>query len=95
MLPQLSNLNDIKDGHHHADKTLSAEQFEQIVTAILEGKYSWACVLMLRFGGYNPMQYIPYRTYKRLIRDNKIKQSIKQQNFHGNDTPRYPHIRFH
>lgn len=53
------------------EKVMSTEQFEQIVRAILEGKYSWACVLILRFSGYNPVHYIPYRTYKRLIRDNR------------------------
>jgi hypothetical protein len=40
---------------------------EQIISAILLGKYSWACVLMLRRMGYNPMDYIPYRTYKRIM----------------------------
>ncbi|CAD5959914.1 hypothetical protein PCC9214_03118 [Planktothrix tepida] len=51
-------------------KTLSEEQFEQILEAILSGKYSWACVLILRFAGYNPLHYIPYRTYNRLTKDN-------------------------
>ncbi|MEL6165417.1 MAG: HetP family heterocyst commitment protein, partial [Cyanobacteria bacterium J06628_3] len=36
------------------DKTIHSEQFDQVVEAILAGKYSWACVLMLRFAGYNP-----------------------------------------
>lgn len=51
------------------DKVMSSEQFTQIIEAILEGKYSWACVLILRFAGYNPLHYIPYRTYNRLIKD--------------------------
>ncbi|WP_254173877.1 HetP family heterocyst commitment protein [Planktothrix pseudagardhii] len=51
-------------------KTMSEEQFEQILDAILSGKYSWACVLILRFAGYNPLHYIPYRTYNRLTKDN-------------------------
>ncbi len=51
------------------DKVMSPEQFTQIIEAILEGKYSWACVLILRFAGYNPLHYIPYRTYNRLIKD--------------------------
>jgi hypothetical protein len=51
-------------------KAMTEEQFEQIVEAILAGKYSWACVLILRFGGYNPLHYIPYRTYNRLLKDN-------------------------
>ncbi|PSF31405.1 thiamine biosynthesis protein ThiF [Aphanothece hegewaldii CCALA 016] len=49
---------------------MTNEQFEQIVEAILDGKYSWACVLILRSAGYNPLHYIPYRTYNRLIKDN-------------------------
>ncbi len=52
------------------DKAMSQEQFNQIVEAILAGKYSWACVLILRFAGYNPLHYIPYRTYNRLVKDN-------------------------
>lgn len=51
-------------------KTISSEQFNKIVEAILDGKYSWACVLMLRFAGHNPLQYIPYRTYNRLLKEN-------------------------
>lgn len=52
------------------DKVMTPEQFNQIVEAILDGKYSWACVLILSFAGYNPLHYIPYRTYNRLIKDN-------------------------
>ena len=52
------------------DKVMSQEQFNQVVEAILAGKYSWACVLILRFAGYNPLHYIPYRTYNRLIKEN-------------------------
>jgi len=52
------------------DKTMNPEQFNQVVEAILAGKYSWACVLILRFAGYNPLHYIPYRTYNRLTKEN-------------------------
>jgi hypothetical protein len=52
------------------DKAMTTEQFNQVVDAILAGKYSWACVLILRFAGYNPLHYIPYRTYNRLMKDN-------------------------
>lgn len=52
-------------------RAMTAEQFDQVVTAIVEGKYSWACVLILRYAGYNPAHYLPYRTYKRLIKDNR------------------------
>lgn len=53
------------------DKAMSEEQFNQVIDAILAGKYSWACVLILRFAGYNPLHYIPYRTYNRLVKDNE------------------------
>jgi len=52
------------------DKAMNPEQFNQVVDAILEGKYSWACVLILRFTGYNPCHYIPRRTYTRLVKEN-------------------------
>lgn len=52
------------------DKVMSTEQFDRIVEAILSGKYSWACLLILRFAGYNPLHYIPYRTYNRIKKDN-------------------------
>ena len=53
------------------EQVMTPEQFNQIVEAILAGKYSWACVLILRFAGYNPLHYLPYRTYKRLMKDNR------------------------
>ncbi|MGF1675529.1 MAG: HetP family heterocyst commitment protein [Rivularia sp. (in: cyanobacteria)] len=62
------------------DKTIHSEQFDQVVEAILAGKYSWACVLMLRFAGYNPLHYIPYRTYNRLIKEHSPKKSNPQCN---------------
>ncbi len=52
------------------DKVMTTEQFDRIVDAILSGKYSWACLLILRFAGYNPLHYIPYRTYNRIMKDN-------------------------
>ncbi|WP_017652537.1 HetP family heterocyst commitment protein [Fortiea contorta] len=51
-------------------KKINSEQIEQIIKAIIAGKYSWACVLILRFAGYNPIDYIPYRTYIRLLKNN-------------------------
>ncbi|OKH25573.1 thiamine biosynthesis protein ThiF [Hydrococcus rivularis NIES-593] len=59
-------------------KAMTDEQFEQIVEAILAGKYSWACVLILRFAGYNPLHYIPYRTYNRLLKDNCLQGKSTQ-----------------
>jgi hypothetical protein len=52
------------------NKVMTEQQFNEVVEAILAGKYSWACVLILRAAGYNPLHYIPYRTYNRLIKDN-------------------------
>lgn len=52
------------------NRTMSEDQFCQVVDAILNGKYSWACLLILQFAGYNPLHYIPYRTYNRLMKEN-------------------------
>jgi hypothetical protein len=53
------------------NRSMTEDQFCQVVDAILKGKYSWACVLILRFAGYNPLHYIPYRTYNRLTKENE------------------------
>jgi hypothetical protein len=52
------------------NKAMNPEQLSHILEAILDGKYSWACVLLLRSAGYNPLEYIPYRTYSRLVKEN-------------------------
>jgi hypothetical protein len=57
----------------HLDRVMQPEQFTQVLDAILSGKYSWACVLILRFAGYNPLHYIPYRTYNRIVKDSYLK----------------------
>ncbi len=54
------------------DRVMQPEQFNQVIDAILSGKYSWACVLILKFAGYNPLHYIPYRTYNRIVKDNVV-----------------------
>jgi hypothetical protein len=51
-------------------RTLTAEQLDQILDAIVDGKYSWACILLLRSVGYNPLNYLPYRTYARIVKEN-------------------------
>jgi hypothetical protein len=61
------------------NKAINPQQFDKVVEAILAGKYSWACVLMLRFAGYNPLHYIPYRTYNRLLKENSNTSKIQQQ----------------
>ncbi|QLE58397.1 HetP family heterocyst commitment protein [Nostoc sp. TCL26-01] len=58
-------------------KNINTDQVEQIVKAIIAGKYSWACVLLLRFSGYNPIDYIPYRTYIRLLKNNYLNNTDK------------------
>ena len=49
---------------------MNKKQIEEVVKTILARKYSWACVLILRFHGYDPVDYIPYRTYIRLLKEN-------------------------
>ena len=66
-------------------EVMTPEQFSQIVAAILAGKYSWACVLILRFAGYNPLHYLPYRTYKRLMKDNRQRGSSSGLEKHHRD----------
>ena len=69
---------------NNLEKTLNSEQFDRVIEAILAGKYSWACVLMLRFTGYNPLHYIPYRTYNRLLKDNTPGKKSKNQQQNNN-----------
>lgn len=57
-------------------KTLDPEKISLIEEAIRDHKYSWACVLMLRCLGLNPLEYIPSRTYCRLRRDNEKMDSL-------------------
>lgn len=54
------------------DRLTNPEHLNQVIAAIIDGKYSWACVLLLRIAGYNPLQYIPYRTYNRLLKENTL-----------------------
>lgn len=61
------------------NQAVNPQQIDQIVEAILAGKYSWACVLMLRIVGYNPLHYIPYRTYNRLLKENTQVNKTQQQ----------------
>ena len=61
------------------NRTMTEDQFCQVVDAILNGKYSWACLLILQFSGYNPLHYIPYRTYNRLMKENSHPRKDKRQ----------------
>jgi hypothetical protein len=65
----VTNANPLLQKH---DRVMQPEQFNQVIDAILSGKYSWACVLILKFAGYNPLHYIPYRTYNRIVKDNLV-----------------------
>ncbi|ABA23978.1 HepP protein, formation of heterocysts-like protein [Trichormus variabilis ATCC 29413] len=69
--------------HQLCDCTILTEEWEAILQAISVGKYSWACVLMLHTAGYNPLTYIPYRTYIRLIKNNSIPNTIKTRKLHN------------
>ena len=54
-----------------SQNTITTEQLNQVIEAITEGRYSWACVLILRFVGYNPLHFIPQRTYSRILKENR------------------------
>ncbi len=71
------------------DRVMSEEQFNQIVDAIVSGKYSWACLLILRFSGYNPLHYIPYRTYNRLMKTHRQTSQVaaKDNEIHSRKSP--------
>lgn len=77
MAPRLS---DFKEASYSSVRTMTNQQFDQVVKAIIEGRYSWACVLILRFAGYNPAHYIPYRTYRRLVKENRQCSMAEQSN---------------
>lgn len=77
MAPRLS---EFKEASYSSVRTMTSQQFDQVVKAIIEGRYSWACVLILRFAGYNPAHYIPYRTYRRLIKENRQCSMAEQSN---------------
>lgn len=66
MTQEFSTSNELLDNKFK----FNHEELEQIVKAVSVGKYSWACVLILRFSGYNPLEYIPSRTYIRLMKNN-------------------------
>jgi len=62
-------MSDYKDfSNKQINNVINEDEFEEIINAISEGEYSWACVLMLETAGYNPLNHIPYRTYTRLIK---------------------------
>lgn len=76
--------------NNQLNKVMTQEQFDLVVEAILSGKYSWACVLILRFGGYNPLHYIPYRTYNRLMKEQRLGQTESRHRANDNDSEEEP-----
>ncbi len=69
------------------NKVMSPDQFKQVVEAITEGRYSWACVLILRFADYNPIYFIPHRTYSRLMKENRLFNQIKDRQSQPDQNP--------
>ncbi|MBE9041536.1 HetP family heterocyst commitment protein [Oscillatoriales cyanobacterium LEGE 11467] len=62
-----------RESHSYSKNyTITQKEYTQIVEAIDAGKYSWACLLILRFAGDNPFLYIPYRTANRLLKENQL-----------------------
>lgn len=76
---------------HLGRKRMNNIQLEEIIKAILARQYSWACVLMLRYNGYDPLHYIPYRTYIRLLKKNYL---IEQESLNGSDKEKMELINF-
>ena len=71
-------------------KAITPEQIDLIIAAVLDGKYSWACVLILRSYGYDPAQYLPYGTYNRLLKANRRleqKKTILEKQFKSPQKP--------
>ncbi|WP_138499070.1 HetP family heterocyst commitment protein [Nostoc sp. PA-18-2419] len=75
MAQQLSESDEILTPKFH----FNHEELEHILRAVTLGKYSWACVLILRFISYDPLKYIPSRTYIRLIKSNCLLGKINRQ----------------
>jgi hypothetical protein len=53
-------------------KTITVDQMDTIIDAILSGKYSYACLMTLEATGHDPLNYIPYRTYNRLQKQRNV-----------------------
>ncbi|MGF1987718.1 MAG: HetP family heterocyst commitment protein [Nostoc sp. ZfuVER08] len=68
------------DENLHRTAIFNPQELEEIINAIKNGKYSWACLLMLRFSGFNPLEYIPSRTYIRLMKNNWVFDKSEHQN---------------
>jgi hypothetical protein len=54
------------------DKIFKDTQLQEIIKAIILGKYAWACVLFLHFSGCDPLDYMPSETYDKLVQENNL-----------------------
>jgi hypothetical protein len=70
---------------------LKSEEMDQVISAILSGKYSWACALVLRFTGHEPLNYLPQRTYTRIMRENWYAPNPSRKDCPSAPTNPYPH----
>lgn len=61
------------------DNTISDDKMEKIIDAVIDGKYSYACLIMLEEAGYDPTHYIPYRTYNRLQKQHQANYQSAQK----------------
>lgn len=71
---------DVSDSKQPENSTIHPEKFIHIIKAILLGKYFWACILFIDFLGYNPTEYIPYRTYLRVVNEKYLPGMAKLKN---------------
>ncbi|MEA5578144.1 HetP family heterocyst commitment protein [Anabaena sp. UHCC 0451] len=76
--------------HQQVDQIFKGSQFQEIIRAIVLGKYAWACVLFLHFSGYDPLDYIPHETYTKLIQENSIFAETHQ---HQDKKLKFPRIK--
>ncbi|AFZ55762.1 HetP family heterocyst commitment protein [Anabaena cylindrica FACHB-243] len=74
------------------DQIFDHSQFQQIIKAIILGKYSWACILFLHFSGYDPQDYIPQETYHKLLQENFIFTEVNHHPTHHRKL-KFPHIK--
>jgi hypothetical protein len=70
----------ISSAQVNCENLITPEELNQIIEAIADGRYSWACVLILRFIGYNPLHYIPQRTYSRIMKENSQVVTVSNSN---------------
>jgi hypothetical protein len=74
------------------DKIFKDSHFQEIIKAIIQGKYSWACVLFLHYSGCNPLEYIPQETYSKLVQENYIFAGDNHDSIHDKKF-KFPGIR--